>query len=79
MTANYNYSTSSPVNTVQYEEKYSGSVAIGAKGVVGAELTQGKFIFYAQISMITMSYAPSKRRDYKIHIKWPGSTWQHVR
>ncbi len=37
---------------------YNGSASLGAKSVVGAELT--RFIFYSQISLIAMSYAPSK-------------------
>ena len=48
------------INASEIQRKYSGSLAIGAKSVVGAELTQGRFIFYAQIAVIAMSYAPAK-------------------
>lgn len=47
-------------NGGEAERKYTGSVAIGAKAAVGAELTQGKFIFYAQMTIIAMSYSPDK-------------------
>jgi len=47
-------------NGSEVQRKYSGSTAIGAKSAVGVELTQGKFIFYGQITMIAMSYAPGK-------------------
>jgi hypothetical protein len=47
-------------NGSEIQRKYSGSSAIGTKSAVGAELTQGRFIFYAQITMIAMSYAPGK-------------------
>jgi len=61
ITANNISSTSgTTINASEVERKYNGSSAIGAKSVVGAELTQGRFIFYAQITMIAMSYAPSK-------------------
>ncbi len=60
VTANNISSNSNTINASENERKYNGSAAIGAKSVVGAELTQGRFIFYAQITMIAMSYAPSK-------------------
>jgi len=47
-------------NGSEVERQYRGSFAVGAKGAVGAEFTQGRFIFYAQTTMITMNYAPSK-------------------
>jgi len=60
LTSNNVSSNSSTINGSEIQRKYSGSAAFGAKSVVGAELTQGKFIFYAQLTMIAMSYAPSK-------------------
>jgi len=60
LTSNNTLSNSGTINSREIQAMYSGSVAIGAKSVVGAELTQGRFIFYAQVTMIAMSYAPSK-------------------
>jgi hypothetical protein len=59
-TADYVLSRTGATNAKETQVRYSGSAAIGAKSVVGVELTQGKFIFYAQITMIAMSYAPTK-------------------
>ncbi len=47
-------------NGTVIQRKYSGSASIGAKSVVGAAFTEGRFIFYSQISLIAMSYAPSQ-------------------
>ncbi|HZX74995.1 MAG TPA: hypothetical protein VFE57_11270 [Cyclobacteriaceae bacterium] len=60
ITANNSSNSSNTTNTSEVQRKYSGSAAIGAKSVVGAELTQGRFVFYTQITMIAMSYAPGK-------------------
>jgi hypothetical protein len=46
--------------TLDEEEKYSGSVAIGTKSVLGLELSKGNVGFYVQATMVNMSYAPSK-------------------
>jgi hypothetical protein len=48
------------ITSSEFQRQYSGSVAIGAKSVFGAELTQGRFIFYAQVALIAMSYSPDK-------------------
>jgi hypothetical protein len=47
-------------NGSDVERQYTGSGAVGAKSVVGTEFTQGRFIFYAQVTMINMNYGPSK-------------------
>jgi hypothetical protein len=46
--------------SVDSEEVFTGSIAIGAKTSLGMEMEQGKFIFYAQLSMVNMNYAPTK-------------------
>ncbi|MBS1488284.1 MAG: hypothetical protein JST43_11915 [Bacteroidetes bacterium] len=56
-TGSFNNYDSNPYN---YEKTYSGSAAIGAKTTVGVEMTQGKFGFYGQVTMINLSYAPTK-------------------
>jgi len=60
LTSDYATNNGGTANGSEVQRKYSGSLAIGAKSAVGAELTQGLFIFYAQITMIAMSYAPGK-------------------
>jgi len=60
ITDTYKASSSGGANSGEAEIEYSGSVAIGAKSAVGAEFTQGKFIFYAQLTLIGMSYSPDK-------------------
>jgi hypothetical protein len=60
VTANYVITTSGTINSREFQRQYSGSLAIGAKSVVGALLTQGSFIFYAQMTLIAMNYSPSK-------------------
>ncbi|MBS1557739.1 MAG: hypothetical protein JST69_03345 [Bacteroidetes bacterium] len=47
-------------NPYTYEFTYSGSVSVGAKTTVGVEVTQGKFGFFGQLTMVNMSYAPTK-------------------
>ena len=47
-------------NGSDVERTYTGSVAVGAKSAIGAEFTQGRFIFYAQATLIMMNYSPSK-------------------
>jgi len=68
VTTDYVSNGQGTTNAVEVQQKYSGSAAFGAKSVVGAELTQGKFIFYAQVTMIAMSYAPSKSEYTKYNL-----------
>jgi hypothetical protein len=46
--------------TIESEEIFTGSLAVGAKTSLGMEIEQGEFIFYAQLSMVNMNYAPTK-------------------
>lgn len=46
--------------SIEEDTKYSGSVAVGGKTVLGLEFTQGKFGYFVQATMINMSYAPTK-------------------
>lgn len=47
-------------NGSDVQRRYSGSFALGVKSAIGAEFTQGRFVFYGQVTMIAMNYAPSK-------------------
>lgn len=60
ITDTYKASSTSGTNSGEAQVEYTGSVAIGAKSAVGAEFTQGKFVFYAQLTLIGMSYSPDK-------------------
>jgi hypothetical protein len=60
VTSSTTSSNPATTSTNEAQRQYTGSVAIGAKSVAGAELTQGPFIFYAQITLIAMSYSPDK-------------------
>jgi hypothetical protein len=56
----YAFTNGSSVSGNEIQHRYSGSQAIGAKTAIGAEFTEGRFVFYAQLTATAISYAPSK-------------------
>jgi hypothetical protein len=54
------YNNDGPI--IDSEEVFNGSAAIGAKTSLGLEMNLGKFIFYTQLSMVNMNYAPAKSK-----------------
>jgi len=56
----YKITFTGTTNSSEVQQEYGGSLAVGAKSAVGAELTQGKFTFYTQLTLIAMSYSPNK-------------------
>jgi hypothetical protein len=47
-------------NTTVQDQTFKGSVAVGAKTVLGLLLSKGKLSYYAQLSLIYLNYSPSK-------------------
>jgi Outer membrane protein beta-barrel domain len=50
---------SSPSQNEEYLRNFSGPIALGAKSGLGVKFTKGTFGFYAQVTLINLSFSPS--------------------
>lgn len=60
---NFSNTVTTPGSTTSQNEEYlrnfSGPIALGAKSGVGVKFTKGAFGFYAQVTLINISFSPS--------------------